>query len=114
MRTPEALGPLAVDFFRSGPAFRRSEDQHWPLWPLGCAPGSRCRLDLTDLFDDGVERRRHQFVHRLGIVPFDDIRTIAVTTDQRVELGAADTSEHGGAGDLVAVQMKNRQDGAVS
>src|SRR4029453_7068082 len=102
MRAPEALRPLAVDFLRPGPALWRFEDQHWPLWPLGCAPGSRRRLNLTDLFDDGVEGRRHQLVHRLGIVPFDHMRTIAVTTDQRIELGAADASEHGGAGDLVA------------
>ena len=50
---------------------------------------------------------------RLGIVAFDEVRAVAVAAQQRLELLVADARQHRRARDLVAVQMEDRQHGAV-
>jgi hypothetical protein len=46
-------------------------------------------------------------------VPFDEMRGVAVAPQQLVQLLVADPGEHGGIGDLVAVEVEDRQDRAV-
>ena len=52
-------------------------------------------------------------MHRVRVVPFDEMWRVAVAAQQMIELLVTDAGEHGGIGDLVAVQMQDRQDGAV-
>ena len=52
-------------------------------------------------------------MHRLWLVPFDEIGRIAVAAQQVLELFAADAGEDRRIGDLVAVQMEDRQHGSV-
>src|SRR6266568_7267653 len=47
------------------------------------------------------------------VIAFDDMRTIAISLEQRLELGARDSSKHGWIGDLVAIQVQDWQDRAV-
>ena len=50
----------------------------------------------------------------VGLIAFDEMRRVAVAAQQVIEFLVADAGEHGGIGDLVAVEMQDRQDGAVA
>ena len=112
VRAPVTLGAPAVDFLRAGP-------------PLGVRstiigqrgrslrPVPRVRLDALDLADDGVQRRRHQLVHRFGVVALDEIRGVAVAAEQLVQFLVADPGQERRVGDLVAVEVQDRQHRAV-
>ncbi len=54
-----------------------------------------------------------QLVHRRRIVAFDEIGRVAVAAEQFVELFVADPRQDGRTGDLVAVQVQDRQHDAV-
>ena len=111
-----AIGPLdrqAVDDLGPGPALGRFEDDHRPARPGRDSLGPGVGLDSPDLGHDLVERRRHQLVHRLRIVAFDEIGAVAVAAHQLLELLAADAGQHRRVGDLVAVQVQDRQHRAV-
>ena len=114
VRTPRALAALAVDVFGPGPALRRAQDDHRPARPLRDTLAARARLDVADLADHAIERRRHQAMHDRRIVTLDVMRIEAVSAQQRVQLVVRNACEHRGIGDLVAVQMQDRQHGAVA
>ena len=52
-------------------------------------------------------------MHLRGIVAFDEMRLVAISDEQGFELFVRDAREDGRIGDLVAVQMEDRQDRAV-
>ena len=57
--------------------------------------------------------RRHGPVHRHGLVPFDDVWGPAVAAQQLVQFGAGNSREQRGIGDLVPVEVQNRQHRAI-
>ena len=71
-------------------------------------------LDAADLPHRLVERLGHQLVHRLGLVPLDEVGPVAVALEERAELVALDAREQRGVGDLVAVEVQDREHGAVA
>ena len=75
---------------------------------------ARPPLDLSDLVEHIVERRRHQAVHLLGIRALDESRRVPVAFEQAPELINRDPREHRRVGDLVAVQVEHRQHRAVA
>ena len=114
VRAPRALGRLAVDLLRAGPALRRAQHEHRPARPLrglACPSGA---LDLGDLVERAVELGRERLVDRVGIVARDEARRVAVALEQRAQLVLGDARQHGRVGDLVAVEMQHRQHGAVA
>ena len=97
-----------------------------PVQPLGVTstiigqrgrstrPSSACGgLDRGDLVDHLVERRGHLLVHRRGVVALHEARRVAVALHQRAQLVARDAGEHRRVGDLGAVEVQDRQHGAV-
>ena len=60
-----------------------------------------------------VERGGHELVHLCRVVAFHEMRLVAVAAEQVLELFMADAGEHARVGDLVAVQMENRQNHTV-
>ena len=92
-----------------GPALRRAQHDHRPARALPAAAG--CSADLAG---DLVERGRHRLVHRLGVVALDEPRAVAVAGHQRVELVVRDPAQHRRVRDLVAVELQDRQHGAVA
>ena len=110
---PVALGALAVDLLRAGPALGRAQDDHRPARPPGESLRPRLVLDAADVGHHRVERRGHLLVHRHRVVAFDEVRRVAVAEEQVLELLRRDAGEHGGVGDLVAVEMQDRQHRAV-
>ena len=113
VRAPEALDLHAVDLLRTGPALRAAQHDHGPARTRGARP-SRAPLDGADLVERRVQRRGHQLVHRVGIVAFDELaaRSHSRETDCCTS-SSADAAEHGRIGDLVAVEMQDRQHRAV-
>ena len=53
-------------------------------------------------------------MHDDRIVPFDEIRPITVAGEEALQLVVADPRQHRRAGDLVPVEMEDRQYGAVA
>ena len=113
MRAPRVLHGQAVDLLRSSPALRRAQDQHRPSRPARLAVLARGALDARDVVERVVERRRELLVHVVRLVARHDQRPVAVALEQREQLGFGDAREDGRIRDLVAVQMEDRQDGAV-
>ncbi len=109
VRAPGPLGGQPVDEFRPGPALEALEDDHRPRGPGGIAGLARVLLDGGDLGDHRVERLRHQLVHLRGIVARDPVHLVPVALEQRGELRLGDAGEHRGVGDLVPVEVQDRQ-----
>ena len=110
VRAPRALDLVAADLLRPAPALRRPEHDHRPARPLGrAALHARLPLDRADVGDHRVERRRHLRVHLGGIIALDEVRRVAVAAEQGVELVVADPGKHRRVGDLVAVEVQDRQ-----
>ena len=113
MRSPGTFHLLAIHKFRPGPTLRAAQDHHGPNGPR--RPRSRCiGLNGANLLDDFVQGSSHQLMHRLGLVALDEIRLPAVAAEQLQQFVARHASQHGGIGDLVAVQMQNRQHRTVA
>ena len=90
MRTPVAFGLQPVDGLGAGPAFGAAQHDHRPArsGDDGAAAAGRA-LDRGDLVEDHVEGRRHQLVHRGGIVALDEMRLVAVADETGSPAGRA-------------------------
>ena len=75
--------------------------------------GACLPLDGPDLLHRFVERGGHGLMHQFGLVTFDEIRRPAVATEQLVQFFMGDAGEDGRIGDLVAVEVQDRQHGSV-
>ena len=113
MRPERAFDRQTVDRLRSSPALGRREDDHWPAGTFLDALGPGSVLDGLDLLDRGVERRGHGLVHLHGLVALDEVRRPAVAAKQLLQLLARDPGKEGRVGDLVPVEVQDRQHGAV-
>ena len=123
MGAPGALDGQPVDDLRPGPALRGSQDDHRPARPALGAAGARRALDLGDLAERLLERGLEALVNRRRLLAVegaagveataDHERPVAVALEQRDQLGLGDAGEQGRVGDLVAVEVEDRQDGAV-
>ena len=111
---PVVLALLAVDLRRAGPALRRAEDDHRPGRPLDVALGAGVGPDLLDLRHDRVEHAGQLLVDRLRIVSLDEVRLVAHALEELLQFVLRDAGEEAGVGDLVAVQMQDRQHAAVA
>ena len=117
MRPPRPLDADAVDVPRPGPALGRSQHQHRPLWTLGRPARPRLVLDRGDPVQDLVQSGRHPAVHLHRVLAVEaalhQVRLVAVAAHQVEQLRLRNPGEHGRIGDLVAVQVQDRQHRAV-
>src|SRR5258706_12871182 len=114
MRSKRSLGPFAVDKFRTGPTFRRAQNYHRPKYSLLETIFSRATLDPLDFDNCFIECRGHQLMHLLRIVAFNEIRRVAVAAEKRFELVTGNSRQDRGTGNLVAIQVQDRQYRAVT
>ena len=114
MGTPGALDLEAVDPTGTGPALRGAQHDHGPVGPATVALDARGMLDLPDLVQNGVQGLGHGLMHDGGIVADHVVRAPTVAAQQTVQLGPGDARQDRGVGDLVPVEMQNRDDGAVA
>ena len=68
----------------------------------------------SDVADHCFERGRHELVHRARLMPFDEMGRVSVSAKKRFELLMTDPRQHRRIGDLVAVEVQDRQNGAVA
>ena len=113
VRAERAFGRFAVDDLRAGPALRRAQDDHGPAGTLLEPVRAGVALDALDLGDHRVERGGHELVHLHRVVALDEIRRVTVAAEERFQFVMRNARQHGGAGDLVAVQVQDGQHGAV-
>ena len=113
MRAERAFGGLPVHHFRSGPALRRTQNDHGPARPFLESLGARPTLDAPDVLHHHVECGGHLHVHAGRVVALDEMRGVTITAKQRFEFIMRNPRQHRRPGDLVAVQMKDRQHRAV-
>ena len=97
-----------------------------PVQPLGVrrtiigqrgrsAAPSRARDWMArDVADHLVERLGHELVHGRRVVALDEVGLVAVADEQRAQLVVRDARQHGRVGDLVAVEVQDRQHRAVA
>ena len=114
---PGAFHRLSVHKLRSCPSLGGAHDQHRPRRPLkrlslGCG-FARFLLDGGNAVQHGVKDRRGLLVHGLRVVAFQRERLVAVAAHQFFQLGMGNPREDRGVGDLVAVQVQDRQDRPV-
>ena len=115
MRAPTVFDGDAVDFARTRPSLRRVQHERGPSRALVKAVAACGTLDLANARDDAVERARHREMRRLVARLVVDVkRLVAVAAQQLRQLLARNAREHGRARDLVAVEMQDRQDGAIA
>ena len=95
VRAPVALGALAVDLLRAGPALGRAQHDHRPARAFRETILTRVGLDALDFADDRVQRGGHQLVHLLRLVALDEIRRVAIAAEELVQLLVADPGENG-------------------
>ena len=111
---PVVLALLAVDLRRAGPALRRAEDDHRPGRPLHDALGAGVGPDLLDLCHHRVEHSSQLLLDRRRVVSLDEVRLVAHALEELPQFVVRDAGEEAGVGDLVAVQMEDRQHAAVA
>ncbi len=114
MGAEAAFDREAIDDLGAGPAFGGAQDDHRPAGALFEAVGAGVRLDLLDFGDDFVEGFGHQLMDDGGIFAFDEVGGVAVAAEELFELFVGDAGQDGGAGDFVAVEVKDGEDGAVA
>ena len=112
--SPEAFRLFSVHFFRTGPSFRRAQYDHGPHGPRIDAFFPGISLDFPDFGNHDVHRFRHFPVHVFGVLAFDEIGPVAVSLEKVFKLFVAYPGEQGRIGDLVAVEMEDRQHCAVA
>jgi hypothetical protein len=70
-------------------------------------------LDCFDLLHNRVECKSHELVHLGRVVTFDEIRRVTVTAKERFQFVMRNARQHGRTGNLVAVQVQDRQHRAI-
>ncbi len=104
-----ALHHVAVNGLRPGPALRCAQYDHRPNRPLVRSAAAGRRLDRIDAVERGIDRRGHGLMHGGGIVAFDKVGLVAIAPHQLGELLTRDAREQARVGDLVAVEVQDRQ-----
>ena len=75
---------------------------------------ARFLLNSSDLRDAVLRRRGHGLMHALVLRAFHEVGRPAITSQQTLQFLVADPRQQRRIVDLVAVQMKNRQDRAIA
>ncbi len=117
MRAPGAFDRQPVDDLRTGPALGCAQNQHRPggaLYRLALGHGrARLGLNLGDAVEDCVEGCGCFLVHLGRVAALNGVRLVAVAAHQALKLCLRNAAQQCRVGDLVAVQMQNRQHHAI-
>ncbi len=114
VRTPVAFGRQAVDRYRPGPAFRRTQHDHRPARPAFRIARARVVLNAVNLVERVAEHFRHPAMHGDGFRTFYVVRQVSVTFQQLIQFGFVHPRQQRGVRDLVAIQMQHRQHRTVA
>ena len=113
VRTPVVLRRMSVDHLRAGPPLGCAQHDHRPGGTGVERARRRIRLDLRDLVEHLIQGVRESSVDFEGILTVeasgDEVRCVPVPAHQLQQLLFGDAGEHARIGDLVAVQVEDRQ-----
>src|SRR6476620_3740332 len=109
MGPPVALAFLAINFGRAGPSLGGAQNDHRPGGPVTISARSRLLPDAFDLGGRGVESGGHEAVHFVRLVSLDEMRQVAISFEEFLQFVTGYPGEKARVGDLVAVEVKNRQ-----
>ena len=109
VRPPRTLDRQPVHHLGPGPPLGGLQDDGRPGRPgqVAFVPGPA--LDGADLADRRVQGRGQLLVHQLGIIALHRVRRVPVAAQQRLQLIVRDPGQHRRVGDLVPVQVQDRQ-----
>ena len=110
---PRVADLLAIHVHRPGPALGATQDDHGPARTARHAVLSGICLDGLDLVQSLVKRSGETMVHARQVVAGHLDHLVPVALEQAADLGGIFSGKHGRAGDLVAVEVKDRQDRTV-
>ena len=115
VRAPRAQHLHAVDDVRARPALRAAQHDHRPVRPYAVPlPRAGVRLDGADALPRRGQRLGEAVVHarQVGALDLDDV--VAVALEELADLRGILAAEHGRSGDLRAVEVQDREHGAVA
>ncbi len=110
---PGVLDGEAVDLLGSGPALGGAQDDHGPGGPFGDAVLACRPLVGVDAVQGGVHGGGEGAVDGGRVVAGDEQRVVPVAAQQPVQFLLGDPGQDRRVGDLVAVEVEDRQDGPV-
>ena len=121
MRAPGVLGLLAVDVLGASPALGRTEHDHGigradhglARGCLGLSGGLDVANLVKDLLKQGGETLMDARVTLVVKASDKEVRLVAHTLKELGELLVGHAGEDGGVGDLVAVEVQDRQDDTI-
>ena len=96
MRAPGPLDRLTVDEFRSGPALGGAKDDHGPartLLVLGLAACAGDALDPANPCRNRIKFAGERLMRDRRIVALDEMRIVAVTAQQLLQLLTGDARQ---------------------
>jgi hypothetical protein len=114
VRAERALDGQPVHDLRAGPALRRPHHDRGPARRAAHAGGPRRALDRGDAHERRIERRGERLVHAHRLVALDEQHLVAMALEEAADRRVGGAAEHGWTGDLVAVQVKDRQHRAIA
>ena len=99
---------------RTGPALGCAQHDHRPLRALAVTLVTGATADVGDRVERVVDGCRHAAMHLDRLIALDEDRPVPVALQQGRELIARDARQHRRVGDLVAVEVQDRQHRAVA
>ena len=114
MRAPRAFDGKAVDERGPGPPLGRPQHDHRPARAGPRRPTRAPRVAVAGSRPARVERRGELLVDERRVVAGDEVGRPPVPFEEARQLVVADAREHRGVGDLVPVEVQDRQHRAVA
>ncbi len=114
VRAPGRFHFVTLDFLRPGPPLGRAQHDHGPAGTERIVRVARVLLIGADFAERLFQRGGHRLVHHRRVAAFYEIRLVSVADKQRFQLLVADSRQDGWIRDLVAVEVQNRQHGAIT
>ncbi|OPZ67628.1 MAG: hypothetical protein BWY83_02559 [bacterium ADurb.Bin478] len=112
--TPGILDLFSVHLLGAGPAFGGAHHDHGPGRPLRKLEVLlRFSFYLADLIEHLVQQAGHFLVHRFRVRTGDEMGFVPIAAEQLIQLPIAQTGQHRGIGDFIAVEVKDGQHHAI-
>ena len=111
---PIVFALLAVDLGRAGPALGRAKHDHRPGRSLHRAAAPGLGPDLANVGDGSIQGGSELLMDLGRVASFDEQRRVAHALEELAQLLLGNARQEAGIGDLVSVEVEDRQHGAVA